>query len=893
MHDLASLAAAVFCSAAPQNANGPGSTHNLRGVRYAPSQEDLVFSVDLCSCRALGCVWTSSFKEHDSNRDPDNFPDIPQKNRSRRITTNRVVVWAFWLGTASMSLAQWGEAQTSRAVAEIPPRSVRALNPKGSASPRVMAGLSVRGRIGKIAIQIPCGSEVSYPIPKGTRSLSGVLLYRDPLSTHQGSDPKEINRVQVRFLVDGKLAFERGLDQSTLPQKFTVAVPAAKVFTISTQGEIPGENIYLLDPEFSQESTTTSSAFLLNAGEGFVNFTPLPYQALLHVFYPGEDVVVEADYGGSANQAEITLQYTPDQNHQTISSTLAVALQRGSAETARGTALWKIPMQRGPGMLRVEERVAQKLVYDRELRIAIIPQVNLADISDNGFGVHLSSEGYAFAQDSYASLWGAKWGRVFLRWPVIEPRAGYFDFSRADELVDIYRAQNMRVLAVLGEDSPAWVGAPRPSYVAAWKEYVRATVAHFRGRVDHWDVFNEVDVKYYSNWSRTAPDVDLAILRVGIAAIHESVPSSKTVCCSTGGTDWIGYYRRLFAAGLLPSIDVVSVHPYRSVAPEVKQGPYSYLSELAAIRTLIAAQGGGNPIWSTEANWILGPRGAPSVNAPDIDEHSQAEWVVRVNLLSFAWASPYFLHMPFFHSSHPQIHLDALAAYAQMASWFSGSSDQRLLALGPDVFAVVANKAGQVGAVWATKPGAVVNLTGSTALSVFDFYGNPIAVSGGRLQVSTSPIYFSATGSSVPALQVISQPPPMEWRSLPAIATWTRFPGPTYRLEGANLHVTSSPTQWGGQLISPPQRLEVRSCYVIGFDLNVLRGALGVNAQEKGGQSLNVVRISSFPNPQLHRAEMRFKTESDKPVQIIISGANLAFSVTEFRVSNVGIARCD
>jgi len=73
----------------------------------------------------------------------------------------------------------------------------------------------------------------------------------------------------------------------------------------------------------------------------------------------------------------------------------------------------------------------------------------------------------------------------------------------------------------------------------------------------------------------------------------------------------------------------------------------------------------------------------------------------------------------------------------------------------------------------------------------------------------------------------------------------------------------------------------------------VLRGALGVNAQEKGGQSLNVVRISSFPNPQLHRAEMRFKTESDKPVQIIISGANLAFSVTEFRVSNVGIARCD
>jgi len=79
MHDLASLAAAVFCSAAPQNANGPGSTHILRGVRYAPSQQDSLFSVGLRSCRALGRVWTGSFKEHESNSDPGHFPDIPHR----------------------------------------------------------------------------------------------------------------------------------------------------------------------------------------------------------------------------------------------------------------------------------------------------------------------------------------------------------------------------------------------------------------------------------------------------------------------------------------------------------------------------------------------------------------------------------------------------------------------------------------------------------------------------------------------------------------------------------------------------------------------------------------------------------------------------------------------
>ncbi len=216
-----------------------------------------------------------------------------------------------------MLLAKWGEAQTSQSVAEIPPRSVRSLNPKGTASPRVVAGLSVRGHIGKTAIQIPCESEVSYPIPEGARSFSGVLLYHDPVSTHQQSDPKQINRVQVRFLVNGKLAFERGLDQSTLPQQFTIALPSDGDFTISTQGEIPGESISLLNPEFSPESKTTGSAFLLNAGEGFVDFTPLPYQALLHVFHPGDDVVVEADYGDAAKQAQIIFQYMPEHNHRT------------------------------------------------------------------------------------------------------------------------------------------------------------------------------------------------------------------------------------------------------------------------------------------------------------------------------------------------------------------------------------------------------------------------------------------------------------------------------------------------------------------------------------------------------------------------------------------------
>jgi len=805
--------------------------------------------------------------------------------------THRLCTLALTVSTALCLIAKTGFGQDIQPLSTLQPRAVRSLNPKTQAISHVLSGMTVRGRVAKDVIQLPGQSETSYSIPPGSRSFSGVLMYHNPVGIRQEPNPKDINRVEVTFLVDKKRVWQTAMDACTVPLEVTTAIPLGQVLTVAVHGEWLGDSISILSPEFSAQQRPASSAYLLNPGEGYVDFMPEGRQALLDAFRPGESVAIKADFGGKASQASVMFEYTPEQGGSAITSTVAVPLQIDASGFARGKALWKVPQQRGPGTLHLQEQIGGNVVYDRSLRIAILPEVPLADVADSTFGVHFSSEGYLFAQDEYASLWGAKWGRVFLRWPIIEPQQGQYDFSRADEVIDVYRAQHMRVLVVIGEDAPAWAGDPGPAYLAAWTKFARASVEHFKDRVDTWDVFNEVDAKYYSKWIKVAAESDIPILNAGIAAVRELDPGGKVVCCSNGTTDPIGYDRRLYSSGVMRGVDIVSMHPYRSVAPEEKAGPNNYLGEAANLRTLVTAQGQTSGIWSTEANWILGPRGS-AANAPDIDEHTQAEYVVRVNLLSFAWGIPYFLHMPFFHGNHPQIHLDTLSAYAQMASWFSGASGPRMIEQ-QDVFAVTATKAGRlVGAVWSVTPGTVALLEGLSQPSFFDFYGNPVRADAENLQVSPSPIYFSAASTSVPNLRLLSHAPSPQWRSLTPINAWTKYPGSTYRPEGNNLHVTSAPTQWGGLFLYPTLQVQP-GCYKLGFDLAVVRGSVGVTVMEKGGDKLAVERIGAYANPQPHRSEVRFKATSANPLQIVISGANLAPMATEIVISNVGMTQCD
>jgi endo-1,4-beta-xylanase len=84
-----------------------------------------------------------------------------------------------------------------------------------------------------------------------------------------------------------------------------------------------------------------------------------------------------------------------------------------------------------------------------------------------------------------------------MKWEVIEPRRGHFDFSGADAIVELAERTDKRVRGhtlVWDLQLPAWVGSRRwkpDELERALREHVRRVVSRYRGRVDQWDVVNE------------------------------------------------------------------------------------------------------------------------------------------------------------------------------------------------------------------------------------------------------------------------------------------------------------------------------------------------------------------------------------------------------------------
>jgi hypothetical protein len=343
--------------------------------------------------------------------------------------------------------------------------------------------------------------KVSYMVPTGQNVFTGVLVSEPKPLNVPNNEFEAFTKIHVLVAVDGKVVLERGMDSPLPPMEFTIHVSAGQKLTISSLSTFAGTGgtFSLVNARFDSQDHPQSSGYLPDSGKGYVDCTPLPRQAVVGAFFPGEPVSVAVTFAGATAAANVRIQVSPLNRDAPTQTDLPVKLSPGQSGVARGSVTWQVPNRFGPATLTVEELVNGTSVYHRQLRIAVIPQIDLSQVTTSTFGLHISGNGYPFLYDEFAYLWGAKWARLFVRWPIIEPAAGKIDFVPTDAIVELYRSQHMLVLPALGEDSPAWAGPPgSPAFMTAWQNYVSQEVNHFVGRVRFWDVFNEVDVKYGS-----------------------------------------------------------------------------------------------------------------------------------------------------------------------------------------------------------------------------------------------------------------------------------------------------------------------------------------------------------------------------------------------------------
>jgi hypothetical protein len=188
------------------------------------------------------------------------------------------------------------------------------------------------------------------------------------------------------------------------------------------------------------------------------------------------------------------------------------------------------------------------------------------------------------AYDKLAAV-GVKWIRIQSGWAKTEKQEGVYDFLWLDKIVDNLLRRGLEPWICLCYGNPVYTELAKPTFGAvgciptgsrreldAWERYVRATVAHFRDRVEYYEIWNEPDCFYA--WRHSEGEArtqerhlenateygEFAILTS--RAVKSVFSGAKVIGFAFGHVDDLEWANRVLSTGLAEHIDYASFHCY-------------------------------------------------------------------------------------------------------------------------------------------------------------------------------------------------------------------------------------------------------------------------------------------------------------------------------------------
>lgn len=250
--------------------------------------------------------------------------------------------------------------------------------------------------------------------------------------------------------------------------------------------------------------------------------------------------------------------------------------------------------------------------------LATLGSPELEPASPWGMGLYLyrypnTPEGLADLERAaaLAQAAGVKWSREEFQWGRIEPQRGKFEWDFYDKMVDIAQRHGISIYGLLAYWSP-WTKPYTEEGIEDFCRWAREVVRRFKGRIRHWEVYNEPNIFFWQGPKELYP----VLLRRAYEAIKEEDPQAQVLGCSTAGIDQ-RFIQMCLEAGA--PFDVLTIHPYRE---QLEEG--GFLQELRQVAALV----GGRPVWITEMGW--------ATHVGGVSEREQARQLARCYLTAVA-----------------------------------------------------------------------------------------------------------------------------------------------------------------------------------------------------------------------------------------------------------------
>lgn len=250
---------------------------------------------------------------------------------------------------------------------------------------------------------------------------------------------------------------------------------------------------------------------------------------------------------------------------------------------------------------------------------------------------------------------GIGFARQEFIWAEIEPEPGVFNWTKYDEIVELLRRNNLQVIARL-DRPPAWArsrasatgSSGPPDDFEAYGKFVRAFAAHYQGRINYLQIWNEpnlgrewndapIDPAAYTRLLKIAyenakaVDPNIYILSAPLAiTLGESFAPNSTQYRNMNDLQFL---EEMYAAGAKDYFDILSANAFGLGSPPddpPNPGKLNFqrvLLERAVMEKFGDAQ---KAVWILEYGWNAAPETIPDSRLiwGRVTEEQQAQYTV-------------------------------------------------------------------------------------------------------------------------------------------------------------------------------------------------------------------------------------------------------------------------